>query len=163
MHISTITGTVKWFDTIKGFGFVVPDDGLPDVLLPGSIARSAPAKVAYPGARLTCEVVHDSRGLRVTRVIGAVDGAVQPLSAARGPLVAAEIKWFDQQRGFGFLRDRVGDIFVHAEVVMAARLWPVSAGERVRAQVENGPNGRFTSCLFPANSLAIGGAVEAAV
>ncbi|MGO7565017.1 cold-shock protein, partial [Rhizobium johnstonii] len=28
-----ITGVVKWFDVAKGFGFILPDNGLQDVLL----------------------------------------------------------------------------------------------------------------------------------
>ena len=28
-----ITGVIKWFDASKGYGFIVPDDGGPDVLL----------------------------------------------------------------------------------------------------------------------------------
>lgn len=153
MHISTITGTVKWFDTVKGFGFVVPDGGWPDALLPASIVRTTPAKIAYPGARVSCEVDHDNRGLRVIRVIGVAEGGVQPLSAPYGSLIPAKVKWFDERRGFGFLSDAAGDIFVHAEVVMAARLWPVSVGDRVQAHVERRPSGRFAACLAPVTPL----------
>ena len=28
-----VTGVIKWFDVSKGFGFIVPDNGMPDVLL----------------------------------------------------------------------------------------------------------------------------------
>ena len=28
-----VAGSVKWFDPAKGYGFIVPDDDLPDVLL----------------------------------------------------------------------------------------------------------------------------------
>ena len=27
-----VSGTIKWFDVSKGFGFIIPDDGSPDVL-----------------------------------------------------------------------------------------------------------------------------------
>ena len=28
-----VTGVIKWFDVAKGFGFIIPDNGMPDVLL----------------------------------------------------------------------------------------------------------------------------------
>ena len=34
-----IVGSIKWFDVSKGFGFIVPDDDLPDVLLHVSCLR----------------------------------------------------------------------------------------------------------------------------
>jgi len=32
-EIFEIAGSIKWFDASKGYGFIVPDNGLPDVLL----------------------------------------------------------------------------------------------------------------------------------
>lgn len=40
------TGTVKWFDAAKGFGFITPDDGTADVFLP--INKVEEAKIAHP-------------------------------------------------------------------------------------------------------------------
>jgi CspA family cold shock protein len=33
VDVIEIAGAIKWFDVAKGFGFIVPDDGRPDVLL----------------------------------------------------------------------------------------------------------------------------------
>ena len=33
LDVIEIAGAIKWFDVAKGFGFIVPDDGRPDVLL----------------------------------------------------------------------------------------------------------------------------------
>ena len=44
-----VSGTIKWFDVSKGFGFIIPDDGSPDVLLhatrlePGAECRQLPS------------------------------------------------------------------------------------------------------------------------
>ena len=32
-NLIELTGVIKWFDVAKGFGFIVPDNGMPDILL----------------------------------------------------------------------------------------------------------------------------------
>jgi CspA family cold shock protein len=58
-----ISGCVKWFDPSKGYGFIVPDDDLPDVLLHLSCLREGGFKVVREGARVVCEGVEDPEGL----------------------------------------------------------------------------------------------------
>ena len=47
-----VTGTIKWFDVSKGYGFIVPDNGLPDVLLHVTCLRRDGFQTAYEGARV---------------------------------------------------------------------------------------------------------------
>ena len=63
------TGTVKWFDEAKGFGFIVPDDGSPDVLLHVTCLRRDGFQTAYEGARVVCEAVHRVKGMQAFRVL----------------------------------------------------------------------------------------------
>ena len=52
-----VSGTVKWFDPSKGYGFIAPDEDLPDVLLHVTCLRRAGFQTACEGARAVCEVV----------------------------------------------------------------------------------------------------------
>ena len=47
-----LSGAIKWFDVSKGFGFIVPDNGLPDVLLHVTCLRRDGYQTAYEGARI---------------------------------------------------------------------------------------------------------------
>ncbi|NMU26816.1 cold shock domain-containing protein, partial [Vibrio parahaemolyticus] len=38
-NLVEISGVIKWFDASKGYGFVVPDNGWPDVLLHVTVLR----------------------------------------------------------------------------------------------------------------------------
>src|SRR4051812_41916909 len=64
-----LTGVIKWFDVAKGFGFIVPDNGLPDVLLHVSCLRRDGYQTAYEGARVVCEVLQRAKGLQVFRIV----------------------------------------------------------------------------------------------
>ena len=57
-----VSGTVKWFDPSKGYGFIAPDEDLPDVLLHVTCLRRAGFQTACEGARAVCEVVRSSEG-----------------------------------------------------------------------------------------------------
>ncbi|MFK9175226.1 cold-shock protein, partial [Escherichia coli] len=59
----------KWFDVSKGFGFIVPDDGAPDVLLHVTCLRRDGYQAASEGARIVVEAVERPRGWQAFRVI----------------------------------------------------------------------------------------------
>ena len=59
---SKCQGSVKWFDPSKGYGFIAPDEDLPDVLLHVTCLRRGGFQTASEGARAVCEVVRSSEG-----------------------------------------------------------------------------------------------------
>jgi CspA family cold shock protein len=55
------TGTVKWFNTTKGFGFIQPDGGGQDVFVHISAVQRAGLRELYDGQKISYEVVADKR------------------------------------------------------------------------------------------------------
>jgi CspA family cold shock protein len=53
------TGTVKWFNPTKGYGFVQPDDGGKDVFLHISAVERAGLSTVNEGAKIEYEIVSD--------------------------------------------------------------------------------------------------------
>ena len=57
-----VTGTVKWFDQVRGFGFVTPDDGGQDVFLHSSVLQRAGKQDVQQGEKVSLEVRDGQRG-----------------------------------------------------------------------------------------------------
>ena len=55
------TGTVKWFNSQKGFGFIQPDDGTKDVFVHISAVERAGLQGLQEGQKVTFELVADRR------------------------------------------------------------------------------------------------------
>ena len=55
------TGTVKWFNSTKGFGFIQPDNGGPDVFVHISAVERAGLRDLPEGQKLSYELVADKR------------------------------------------------------------------------------------------------------
>ncbi len=55
------SGTVKWFNTQKGFGFIQPDDGSKDVFVHISAVEGAGLKGLKDGQKISFELVTDQR------------------------------------------------------------------------------------------------------
>ncbi len=64
-----IAGVIKWFDVSKGFGFIVPDNGMADVLLHVTCLRRDGYQTAYEGARIVVEALQRPKGLQAFRVL----------------------------------------------------------------------------------------------
>ena len=67
------TGTVKWFNSMKHFGFIQPDDGTKDVFVHISAVEKAGLKGLQEGQRVKFEVARDEKGK-----LSAVDLALVP-------------------------------------------------------------------------------------
>lgn len=55
------TGTVKWFNATKGFGFIQPDDGGADVFVHISAVERAGMSTINEGQKLGFQVMRDNR------------------------------------------------------------------------------------------------------
>ena len=55
------TGTVKWFNTTKGFGFIQPDNGGPDVFVHISAVERSGLGSLNEGQKLSFELERDQR------------------------------------------------------------------------------------------------------
>src|SRR2546429_7864091 len=64
-----LSGVIKWFDVSKGFGFIVPDNGMPDILLHVTCLRRDGDQVAPEGARVVGGGLQRPRGLQAVRIL----------------------------------------------------------------------------------------------
>ena len=55
------TGTVKWYNDQKGFGFIQPDDGSKDVFVHATALERAGMRVLVEGQKVTFDTQQDRR------------------------------------------------------------------------------------------------------
>lgn len=63
------SGTVKWFNPSKGFGFIAPDGGGKDVFVHITAVQKAGVQSLDEGQRVTFDVVDDRKGKKAENLI----------------------------------------------------------------------------------------------
>lgn len=155
----TVSGQVKWFDPVKGFGFVIADEGGPDILLHANVLRNFGQSSVADGAYVDISVQETTRGVQAIEVLaitppeGGNDTTlvdfegIDPEVMRAAPLEPARVKWFDKGKGFGFANvfARGEDVFVHVEVLRRSGLADLQPGEAVALRVIDGKRGRMAT------------------
>jgi CspA family cold shock protein len=148
-----VRATVKWFNAVKGFGFVTPEDGSPEAFLHLSALKQAGYDAVGEGAGIVVEIGQSPKGRQVLRVIEVDASSARP-SAARprppaapqpGPAPSMEdaevvegvVKWFSPLKGYGFVSPHAGgkDVFMHITVLRNAGIENLNPGQVVRMRV----------------------------
>ncbi len=66
------TGTVKWFNDAKGFGFITPDDGGEDLFAHFSSIQMTGFKTLKEGQRVAYEVIQGPKGKQALNITASV-------------------------------------------------------------------------------------------
>lgn len=144
--VTKVTGVMKWFDVKNGFGFIVPNDGLPDVLLRRTCFVESRQSIPFDGATIECYVEQANGKRRATRICSITEPR-RPVITEKPSVdaVPAKINWFNPIRGYGYvgLGDGMRDAFLHNEVVKSCSLRPHDLKENlpVFVTIEHRPKG----------------------
>ena len=153
-----VSGVVKWFNPEKGFGFVELSDGSGDAFLHGSVLTQSGITAVQPGETLEVRVGPGHKGPHVTEVLSVDSSTAVPRASQRsrfraetsnGPSTdtaveeTGTVKWFNPERGYGFIALANGgrDVFVHVSALERSGIQGLSEGQTVVLDVVEGRKG----------------------
>jgi CspA family cold shock protein len=149
-----ITGSVKWFDPARSYGFIVAEGFEKDFLLHESKLWNFGRSNVQEGATIEFEYERSEFGYRITKVCAvgpSGQSGVTPVQLEVDPLsqtfVPARVKWFDMTKGFGFVQifGQEKDVFIGRNILERAGISDVRQGQALSVQIADNDGQR---CVF---------------
>jgi cold shock protein len=145
-------GTVKFFNSNKGFGFIQREEGGDDIFVHVSAVERAGLDGLAEGQQLEFTLV--DRGGKISASDLKVVGDVIPVQKREAPQrqltgekATGTVKFFNSMKGFGFITrdDGQPDAFVHISAVERSGLPGLNEGDRVEFDIEVDRRGKFSA------------------
>ena len=159
-------GTIKWFNATKGYGFITLERG-GDAFCHASALAAVGATDVPPGSTVVCDLQESPRGLQVVAVhsLDTSTAEAQPSrkprnpgggdddrgrrggftrdSAPSGAMIDGRVKFFNDQKGFGFVvpENGGGDVYVHASALRRSGVAALTPEQRIRYTTRQGMKG----------------------
>lgn len=171
----TVKATLKWFNPVKGFGFVTPEDGQGDAFLHVSVLAQAGVEQLADGTVMSCQIGPGAKGRQVVRILDIIgvdyefaaqqqnnnggghnhsthhsnNHEYQNHSGGPETETTATVKWFKPDKGFGFLAGDDGgkDIFVHKSLLRRCNVMVLDTGMKVECRAKDSDKGREATWL----------------
>lgn len=160
-----VDAEVLWFNAQKGFGFVKLADGS-DAYLHVRTLEAAGLENVAEGMRLKIRTEVGPKGPQVGQVLTVSRGAERPPSAelatrpdlkvTTGPNAgdqesAGAVKWYNPDKGFGFIGLEGGgkDVFVHASTLTRSGMTKLDEGQKVIVRYAQGQKGLEARTVHP--------------
>ena len=155
------SGTVKFFNGQKGFGFIVRDDGGEDVFVHISAVEQAGLTGLAEGQQLKFTLV--DRGGKISATDLVIEGEPLPVAERTdrapaeqrggpsrqltGERASGTVKFFNAMKGFGFIQrdDGQPDAFVHISAVERAGMVSLQEGDRLDFELEVDRRGKYAA------------------
>jgi CspA family cold shock protein len=149
-------GKVKWFNPTKGYGFITLDNG-GDAFCHASALQAVGHAEVPPGATIVCDLSDSQRGMQVVTVhsvdLSTAEAGNGPRrdfggrpfhsSGPSGPMVEGKVKFFNDQKGFGFVMpdSGSGDVYLHASALRRSGVQALEPDQRIRYSTRQGNKG----------------------
>ena len=154
-------GHVKWFDSVRGYGFLVVNDSGGDVLLHANVLKNFGRSSIAENSIIEFELQETEKGRQVITIheirnpvnddCDSVKKNQESEKLYGKEIEPARVKWFDKAKGFGFANvfESSEDVFLHMEVLKNYGLSDLQVGEAIAIRIVDGPRGKMAEAIFP--------------
>jgi CspA family cold shock protein len=148
MEATRITGTCRFYCAARGYGFLIADEIDGDILIHHKALKPHNRRSLPPGTAVDCMVYQRENGWCVEDVLGFDFHNAEPEREQHRPswddggeFEPVVAKWWNAERGYGFVMRGEEDVFVHRQTLRQFGFADIAPGQLLQAKIATSRKG----------------------